>query len=79
MLADWWKKSWRKIPKHKKGFNSLIILGAWILWKHRNTCVFDGVAPNLQRALQEFKDERQLWLVAGAKGLAALGEGRVTH
>ena len=40
---------------------------------------FDGVAPNLQRALQEFKDERQLWLAAGAKGLAALGEGRVSH
>ena len=79
-MVDWWKKSWRKIPKqHKKGFNSLITLGAWILWKHRNTCVFDGSAPNLQGALQEFKDERQLWLVAGAKGLAALGEGRVTH
>jgi len=79
-LADWWKKSWRKIPKqHKKGFNSLITLGAWILWKHRNTCVFDGSAPNLQRALQEFKDEQQLWLAAGAKGLAALGEGRVSH
>jgi len=81
-LADWWKKSWRKIPKqHKKGFNSLITLGAWILWKHRNTCVFWWVcsgAPNLQRALQEFKDERQLWLAAGAKGLA-LGEGRVSH
>jgi len=79
-LADWWKKSWRKIPKqHKKGFNSLITLGAWILWKHRNTCVFYGSAPNLQRTLQEFKDERQLWLAAGAKGLAALGEGRVSH
>jgi len=77
-LADWWKKAWRKIPKQqKKGFNSLIILGAWILWKHRNACVFEGSTPNLQRALQEFKDERHLWLLAGAKRLAALGEGRV--
>ena len=39
---------------------------------------FDGVAPNLQRALQEFKDERQLWLAAGAKGLAVLVEGQVS-
>jgi len=79
-LADWWKKSWRKIPKqHKKGFNYLIILGAWILWKHWNTCVFDGSAPNLQRTLLDFKDERKLWLAAGAKGLAALVEGRVAQ
>jgi len=76
-LADWWKKSWRKIPKqHRKGFNSLVILGAWILWKHRNACVFDKSAPNLQSALQAFKDELHLWQVAGAKGLAELGVGR---
>lgn len=41
------------------------------------TRVFEGSTPNLQRALQEFKDERHLWLLAGAKRLAALGEGRV--
>jgi len=46
-LADWWRRSWKKVPKHlKKGFNSLCILGAWILWKHRNGCVFEGAAPN---------------------------------
>jgi len=47
--------SWRKIPKqHKKGFNSLVILGAWILWKHRNAGVFDESAPNIQSAPQAF-------------------------
>jgi hypothetical protein len=25
---------------HKKGFNSLVILVAWRMWKHRNACVF---------------------------------------
>jgi len=51
-LAEWWKKSWRKIPKqHRKGFNSLVILGAWTLWKQRNACVFYGATPNIQRAL----------------------------
>jgi hypothetical protein len=29
----------------KKGFNSLVILGAWTLWKHCNRCVFDGATP----------------------------------
>jgi len=57
-LAEWWKKSWRKIPKqHRKGFNSLVILGAWTLWKQRNACVFDGATPNIQRALQAFQDD----------------------
>jgi len=61
------------VQKHsKKGFNSLVILGAWILWKHRNSCVFDGSAPNIQIAIQAFKDEANLWIAAGAKDLAGL-------
>jgi len=77
-LAEWWKKSWRKIPKqHRKGFNSLVILGAWTLWKQRNACVFDGATPNIQRALQALQDEFDLWRSAGAKGLTALGLERV--
>jgi hypothetical protein len=77
-LADWWKRAGRKLPKqHKKGFSSLVMLGAWILWKHRNACVFDGSAPCLQVALQAFRDELHLWQVAGAKGLRALGVGQV--
>jgi hypothetical protein len=28
-----------------QGVNSLIILGAWVLWKHTNACVFDGITP----------------------------------
>jgi len=77
-LADWWLKAWRKVPKqHKKGFNSLVMLGAWIIWKHRNACVFDGSAPCLQVALWAYKEELQLWIAAGAKGLRALGVGQV--
>jgi len=77
-FADWWRRSWKKLQKqHRKGFNSLCILGAWILWKHRNACVFDGMSPNLQQALQAFKDESLIWRFSGAKGLAALDPGRM--
>jgi len=39
----------RSVPKEMhKGHNSLIILVAWELWKHMNTCVFDGSHPNVQ-------------------------------
>ena len=48
------------------------MLGAWIIWKHRNACFFDGLAPCLQVALQAYKDELQLWIAAEAKGLRAL-------
>ena len=61
-FAEWWKKAGRKVQKHiRKGFNSFCILGAWTIWKHRNASVFDGVAPNLQLAVQAFKDEAQAW------------------
>ena len=44
------------------------MLGAWILWKYCNACVFDGSAPCLQVALQAYWDELHLWQAAGAKG-----------
>ena len=79
-FAEWWRKSWRKVPKqNRKGFNSLVILGAWTLWKHRNSCIFDGSAPSVQVALQAFKDESHSWIACGAKGLAALGLGRASY
>jgi len=67
------------VQKHsKKEFNSLVILGAWFLWKHRNSCVFDGSAPNIQIAIQAFKDEANLWIAGGAKGVAGLQLVRIS-
>jgi len=34
--------------------------------------VFDGATPNLQGALQAFKDHFHLWQISGTKGLTAL-------
>jgi hypothetical protein len=55
-----------------QGINSLIILGAWTIWNHRNGCVFDGAAPNLVGALIAAGKERCLWSMAGALGLSFL-------
>ena len=47
-FADWWAKIIHMFSKeHRKGANSLIILIAWLLWKHRNACVFDGDSPSV--------------------------------
>lgn len=56
----------------KKGLDSLIILGDWMIWNHRNRCVFDGVTPSLSLILKQADDERSLWELAGAKGLSYL-------
>jgi len=39
-FSGWWKRSTAAVPKDaRKGLNSLIILVAWEIWKHQNTCV----------------------------------------
>ena len=56
----------------KKGVNSLIILTSWLIWKHRNSSVFDGATPSVNEVLRQFRDEYKLWCLAGAKKLLAL-------
>jgi hypothetical protein len=54
------------------GFNSMVTLGAWVLWKHRNGCVFSGLQPSVEGAFCMARDEALLWTVAGAKSLSML-------
>lgn len=40
IFADWWLQVMHHIPRvFRRGFNSLVILVAWFLWKLRNGCV----------------------------------------
>jgi hypothetical protein len=66
----WWRRSSLAVPKEaRKGLNSLIILVAWEIWKHRNACVFDHVRPNTQEVLRAVDIEGSLWCMAGASNL----------
>jgi hypothetical protein len=73
VFEDWWRTSTLWVQgQQRKGFNYLVVLDAWVIWKHRNLCVFNGAAPSVPTALQVASEEALLWTVAGAKGLSLL-------
>ena len=72
-FSGWWKSAIRRVPMEmRNGLNSLIILVSWEVWKHRNSCVFEGTSPNIQVLLQSVGDECSLWCMAGASNLQEL-------
>jgi len=72
-FEDWWTNvSNRVTGQVQKGLDSIIILGAWSIWKHRNSCVFDGVTPNLPSVVATIQEEMHQWSVAGAQGVSHL-------
>jgi hypothetical protein len=70
---EWWHQANEAIQgSFRDDLNFLITLGAWILWNHRNRCIFDGLSPIIANFLIQTGDERRLWETAGAKGLSSL-------
>ena len=51
----------------------MLILVAWRLWKHRNTCVFDGASPSIGNVLQQIQEDAILWGWLGLEVLGASG------
>lgn len=41
-FISWWEEASSVSGLVRKGLNSLFALGAYILWNHRNRCVFDN-------------------------------------
>jgi hypothetical protein len=72
-IMDWWQIAKRNTPKPmRKGLASAALLIPWMIWKHRNDCIFDGVCPSAQILIARIKDEARLWARAGALGLRAV-------
>jgi hypothetical protein len=53
----------------EEGSESLVILGAWSIWRHKNDCVFNGITPNVNMVLGLAREEAHWWSLAGAKGI----------
>jgi hypothetical protein len=58
VFDEWWEKTNMAASGiTKRGLNSLIILGAWTIWNHRNKCAFDEINPNMAEALILLEEE----------------------
>jgi hypothetical protein len=58
--------------EHRSGLDSFIVLVAWEIWKHRNSCVFDGKRPCVLSVQQAVANECVLWCAAEASALQGL-------
>jgi hypothetical protein len=73
-FLDWWRQATElSTGLEKRGINSLIILGAWTLWKHRNRCVFYAMTPNLDVGLEQAAEERDVGASWGKRSLLSDG------
>jgi hypothetical protein len=69
----WWQQANDRMGNGvRDGFNTLVTLGAWNLWKARNEVVFNGISPRVDRTFLLAQEESEFWMLAGAKGLSAM-------
>ena len=76
----WWQQSSDRLHTSlQQGFNNLVVLGTWSIWKTRNDVMFNGAAPRINRALLLAREEAEFWMLAGAKGLSAMVATRLPN
>jgi nuclear pore complex protein Nup210 len=69
-IFTWLVEAKQTTPKPlRKGLGSAALLLPWMIWKHRNECVFEGARPSVRDLMSKFKEEAALWAKAGAMGL----------
>ena len=70
-LIEWWPDARCRVPKlQRKGFDSLVLLTVWMLWKERNARVFQRAAETVPSICRRIAGEIDLWKISGAVGLS---------
>jgi hypothetical protein len=64
-LPDWWCDSRKRVPKaQRKGFDSMVVLACWGLWKERNRRVFNNAMAQAAQLSSWIMEEGRWWAVA---------------
>jgi nuclear pore complex protein Nup210 len=72
-LNEWWLAAKQTTPKPmRKGLASTTLLIAWMLWKQRDACVFEGESPSTAQLSSQIRKEAAMWAEAGANGLRVI-------
>jgi hypothetical protein len=54
------------VPGHlRQGFDSVVLLVSWRLWRERNSRVFDNISITVDQARRVVLDEGDEWITAG--------------
>lgn len=73
-LAAWWMHARGQVPMDsRKGFDSAILLVSLMLWKERNSHVFDNATCTAALTARRVLDEGDAWLAAGFTALCLHG------
>lgn len=72
-LQNWWRllrRNWSGV--NKKGFDTLFALVTWEIWKERNARVFRQASLTATQLAVIIRQQRDLWIDAGARKLRGL-------
>ncbi len=65
-LADWWIATRRRFQNtYRMDFDSLFMLICWLIWKERNTRIFQHIAKSVDRLADDINEEIAIWRAAG--------------
>jgi hypothetical protein len=67
---DWWIRARKHISKdQRKGFDTLVVLTCWLLWKECNNRVFNHLSHRPASLLPKIIDEYRQWVATGYSSL----------
>jgi hypothetical protein len=62
-MVDWWTSSRKKIAKGSRGgFNSMVVLVWWTVWRERNNRVFNGAMQQAASLASWIREEASKWV-----------------